>query len=651
MTEKETPADGAGPAAETPGLSRGRWLLALVIGALTLVTLRVPQEVLKGVIDDSWNAALVYAHVNHFKFGDDVVFTYGPLGYLVINHFMTDTAVPRLLLGLLMTGLTVTGLCVLAWRMKWPWRLAWAAVFLVSCGVLHWAGDDLFTELALLAWGMLCLLESGGRLKAALACLLLTALIAALIKFTLAVVACLALGTVACDLVLRNQKRLAAGVAGIFCAGWAAAWVLLGQDLARVGVFFRHWLQIAGGYNQAMSLDESNVVGGLLMIAAAVAAVVMRVATMNWPDAGRINLRKPLLVAWLSAQIFLAWKYGYVRSDQVHLALFLVMLPVMALLLEALPASAPRWQWAGRSAALACAALTMYMLSGFSHSFLAKSFEWSVSNTKDNLRAVFQADVYTQEKVRLQNIELAKLQLPEAGRIIGHETVDVFGQFAISAIFNGMNYHPRPVMQSYSAYSKPLMQLNEQFYVSTNAPEYLLFDLEAIDGRYPTVEDALALRAALGNYELVTNDNMFLVLHRARSDAAKLKLLREGDAAWGGRIELTNVAATNLWLELDAQPSLAGKAYAFLYKPPEVQMKVWWGTNAAPKDFRVPVSMLAAGFVASPVLLSTADVQKFYLGQELPRSTAISLNCDDVGAWPWQAKVHYRVYEIEKRQK
>ena len=142
-----------------------RWLLPLVIAALTLLTLRVPQEVLKGIIDDSWNAALVYAHVNGFKLGEDLVFPYGPLGYLVIDHFVPDTALPRLLMGLATTVLPVTGLCLLAWRMKWPWRVVWGFVFAIFCGVLHWAGDDLFMELSLLAWGLLCLLESGRRLK------------------------------------------------------------------------------------------------------------------------------------------------------------------------------------------------------------------------------------------------------------------------------------------------------------------------------------------------------------------------------------------------------------------------------------------------------------------------------------------------------
>jgi hypothetical protein len=627
--------------------TRNWWILPLAIAALTLLTLRQPQEVRKGVIGDSWNAALVYAHVHGLNFGDNVVFPYGPLGYLSINHFVPETAMPRLLLGLLTTTLTVAGLCLLAWRMKRLWRVAWMILFVILCGVLHRAGDDLFRELALLAWGMLCLLESGRRLKWAIGCLLVTAVLAALIKVSSAVLAFLVLGTVACDLILRKRGLLAAAMVGIFCVGWVATWVLLGQSLASVPIFFQHWLQTASAYNDAMSLDGGSVAIGLLMLAAAVAACVLRVTTMDWPDDGRLKLRKKLLLMWLAAQIFLAWKYGYVRSDRDHLEFFLMVLPMISLLLEALPASPVRWQWAGRAAALACTAGTFCVLFGMSHSFLTKTVKWSSEYVKDNLRAIFQPDAYAHEKIELQKVKVAKMQLPTASQAINHATVDVFGQDTILAIFNGWNYRPRPVIQSYAACGPQLMELDERFYLSTNAPEFVLLDLDAMDHRFPAVEDALALRAVLCNYQLVTNDNVYLVLHHVRNEPAKLKLIREGDVTWGARIELTNTTATNLWLELDAPPSLAGRARQFLYKPPEVMMSVWSGTNAKPNNFRVPVSMLKAGFVASPVLLSPADVGHLYKGKELANATGVLLDYGQTGAWPWQSQIHYRLYTTE----
>jgi len=123
--------------------------------------------------------------------------------------------------------------------------------------------------------------------------------------------------------------------------------------------------------------------------------------------------------------------------------------------------------------------------------------------------------------------------------------------------------------------------------------------------------------------------------------------MREGDVAWGARLGLENTAATNLWLELDAEPSLAGRARRFLYKPPEVMMSVWSGTNAKPNSFRVPVSMLKAGFVASPVLLSPTDVGHMCEGKELASATGVLLDCGRTGAWPWRPQIHYRLYTIE----
>ena len=111
MNENVQLAAPVGGGTAEPPRTRNWWALPLVIAALTVLTMRVPQEVVKGVIAHSWNASLVYAHVNGFRFGDDVVFPSGPLGYLAINHFVPNNAMPCLLLGLLTTTLTVTGLC------------------------------------------------------------------------------------------------------------------------------------------------------------------------------------------------------------------------------------------------------------------------------------------------------------------------------------------------------------------------------------------------------------------------------------------------------------------------------------------------------------------------------------------------------------
>jgi hypothetical protein len=224
--------------------------------------------------------------------------------------------------------------------------------------------------------------------------------------------------------------------------------------------------------------------------------------------------------------------------------------------------------------------------------------------------------------------------------------VDVFGQHLLFAIFNGLNYHPRPVFQSYAAYNRPVMEWNERFYQSSNAPEYVIFFLSAIDGRFPPLEDSLALRTLLLNYDYAGRADYSLILRRSRSAAPKTTLLAEGDVRWNEKIEVSKFGTTNLWMEMDPQPSLAGRARQFLYQPAETRLAVWSETNKVnAKRFRAPAPMLAAGFWANPLQEQVDDVEKWYQGGSLNHVLAYALESDSPSAW--QERIHYRIYEIE----
>ena len=149
--------------------------------------------------------------------------------------------------------------------------------------------------------------------------------------------------------------------------------------------------------------------------------------------------------------------------------------------------------------------------------------------------------------------------MPHLRDLIGPASVDVFGQHQVYALLNGLNYRPRPVFQSYLACNARLMRLNEQFYLSGAAPEYVMFSLGPIDRRFPPLEDALLLRDLLINYEPVGAEGEFLLLKFKSSRAPRLKLLREGAVRPGERIELRDFGGADLWLELDLEPTLLGR--------------------------------------------------------------------------------------------
>src|SRR5262245_54816882 len=170
------------------------------------------------------------------------------------------------------------------------------------------------------------------------------------------------------------------------------------------------------------------------------------------------------------------------------------------------------------------------------------------------------------------DLHRAAAQLPRLRQIIGSATVDVFGYNQCYAFFNELNYRPRPIFQSYVAYSPHLAKLNEQRYLSDARPEFVLFRLTAIDKRLPALEDALLFRALLINYDPIAAEEEFLLLQHKQTISAGLSLVGEGIAGPGETIDLRRYEGTDLWMQIEMMPSFRGRLRQFFFQVPKVQL-------------------------------------------------------------------------------
>jgi hypothetical protein len=62
--------------------------------------------------------------------------------------------------------------------------------------------------------------------------------------------------------------------------------------------------------------------------------------------------------------------------------------------------------------------------------------------------------------------------------------------------------------------------------------------------------------------------------------------------------------------------------------------------------FRAPVPMLAAGFVASPMLANAEDALNLYTGSSIARPYACSIEFGPGNQRFWQETIGYRIYRI-----
>ena len=405
---------------------------------------------------------------------------------------------------------------------------------------------------------------------------------------------------------------------------------------------------MCAGYDQTMALPPRGILlaGGIVVTLLATAcAVLCCLAGADRQDAST-RKRRWLVLAWLLSLLFLCWKHGFVRSDQHHNYLFFGFMAVFALLLRALPLANGRvrsfpYGLAGLASILAFTSLQISLQPESLH--LSRCF----SQVGPNIKSLFHPVTYREQMNQALGQARRAMELPGVRTAVGPASVDVFGNYQTFAILNGLNYRPRPVFQSYSAYNAPLALLNEDFYLSGKAPQYVLATLEPIDQRFPPLEDSLLFRDLLINYDLRGIEGGFLLLHVRAHENPRLTLLSEATVRPGQQIALNSFGETNLWLQINVEPAPIGRLRQLLYQSPKPRLRFWSAATAkSPQEFCAPASMLAAGFVASPLLVNDEDLLALYAGKPVARPSAYSVELGS-SAFAWKSEIHFRIYKIE----
>jgi len=590
-----------------------------------------------------------YAHQKGLQFGTDIAFSYGPLGFLITPYYSPSAPWLRVATDTILTFVIVTGFAFLTWRMGGRWR----ALALGFFGLLAANADprsELLIALGLLCWSLLCLLGSGLRLKLSLGIFGAIAVFSVLAKMTLLFPAAVGLGAISLCLHLQRKTRFAVALVLGSGSGLLLAWLCLGQSLPHLGPYFVHGFQLTAAYDQTMWADPFPVLKwpALLML---LLAGVLVFYCFNPAEGGTPSKWYPLVLRlWLSALVFIIWKHGFVRAGRDHVEVFFGFVPTLALVLWAWPcAQLSRERWLrGLSLATCVVALfaIQWLFAGNLGSCLARPFRLAALH----LGNFWAPRAYQRQMRELQQIETEANQLPQITSKVGRARVDMFGCNQAYAIFNHLNFHPRPVFQSYVAYSAPLMSLNEQFYFSPKAPEFVLFSLNPIDDRFPPLEDARVFRNLLINYQPVGTEGPFLLLKSRQTVAPTLTLLREGTLGPGDVIGLKEYGNVNLWLELDLRANPVGWLGRVLYRSSEVTLAAWCDTpSVRVARFRAPAPMLAGGFLASPAPLDNSDMLDLYAGKPITRPSAYSIEISPAAQHLWSDAIHFRLYRIENQ--
>jgi len=570
-------------------------------------------------LDPSWRMALGYFHEHGLQFGRDVVFNYGPLGFIMGKTY-SGLQWWSLIAGQLILAVVAATVAVFqAQRLKGRSRLMFLIFFLVF-GISY---EDALHMLIIAILGFEVLRRSGAAWRQSTGLIIAVLAVDAQIKFTNFLLATFVV-FLACSYAAIVKRRREAGYASlIYVVAFLVSWIALGQNPANLPAYFAASWHISNGWLWSMGFPTpaSPLWKGVTILLLLIGYSIFHV---------RLHVDKPRAIAntfLLGAFIYLNWKHGFVRADGHMIGFFYcALLPITAYpaLLDDPPAFRRTHYWI-----FGCATLLSFI--GL------ESALWGV--LRDAL-GHFQTKVWTNVEQVVSWKETRQryrdsLTRARAGsdlymtkEIVGKSTVDVLGFEIGVALLNRLNYQPRPVIQSYSTFNPPLDQLNYDLYASSQAPEYVLSKIQTIDRRLPTMDDARVLLMLAYRYEYLRTDKGFGLWHLKPGpfDPASVlpRHVRTDELPVNQPLTVGEIAGEPLWVKVDLQPSLLGKIRSFLYKPPQVTLHIET-VKGDKQDYLMPLPQGRTGFVINPLIEDVVDYMHFCNSEPVKKLSSITI--------------------------
>jgi hypothetical protein len=466
-------------------------------------------------LDGSWITAINVAAMDGWRFGEDVLFTYGPWGF-VERPLIVDA--PQYTLGLLFVVAATAAMYVAGYAcLRRTWRPAVAAPVafaLTLCtplsdpGLRFLCASLVFAALAIERQAAPATRPAGWRDAWPTAALAGFAGLMTQVKFSEGVAILALAGIVA--ITVRSWRALAwqagAGV-GAFVVVLLLGWLAAGQPLGNLGPWLRDSWRVASGYQEAMTREQpDNVLGYVLAAVLALVAIVVGVRAAR--HRGVAAAGSMLLVVVL---LEFGFKHGFTRHDVGHEATFFV---ITGFLLLALASHARR-----PVAVLLTGALAFTLVPRDIQQFdpFAARDRWRTS-VEALLNDQYRADLLASAKRGTR----AQYQVPDSmvAATVGHP-VSVDPWEATLPWTYSMDWHPVPVFQAYSAYTPELDELNADAIVAAPADQIVLReDREAFDGRNARWETPRYLLALACNYTPGASAGRWSTLHHGTDRCA-----------------------------------------------------------------------------------------------------------------------------------
>jgi hypothetical protein len=583
---------------------------------------------------------IVHAATSGWQWGRDIVFTYGPLGYLRYPVFDEALLVPLVLWNGFLVATVMVGIVGLLRPLSTAWAVALYAVIVFAASML--SGKGIYMMFPLFA-ALFYFREPERPQFGPIILLILAAGV-----FANAYVSSLVFGFSTCALMdtSRMLRRHVPLFVPVYAGAFLGAFLLAGQSLATFPVFLRSITEIAAGYADAMSTYGSRTeIGAFLGVSVAVLSIVIWCEWTRLTDAGQRS-DAWLLILILGAFWYVTWKSGFVRHD-LHSVIAWACLAI-----GVAGYAAARWtrlrsrsaRWALLASTLVSSGAGAFVAGGsIGLSTIGDQAKTAIINvpigTLRNGLGVL-ADPHAWIRSLQNSRESARAAMRAAlPRPTSVGTVDLLGTEQAAVLAYGFDYRPQPVFQSYAAYTPWLIESNRAHLRSDHASETIFFGRETIDNRYPLLDNGKAIVELFARYKPddVVGDYVRMRRRSAVLDAVVTEVAVI-DAGFGVWVPVPESPGA-VMLEATIRPSISGWLARLALRLPRVEIRVRLA-DGTEKAHRLVPAMAGEGFLLSPYVESAAVLASLGAGRlaDLAKKRVVAVKVDTERS---SARVYY----------
>lgn len=449
----------------------------------------------------SWGAGMHMALHYGVTFGNHLIFTYGPLGFLSApTLWYSDTGTIAVLYTVLLRFALALTMFFAARRSYGTLGGAIVAVivvdasyyslvtvsFLVFCVWMIDRDCSSRQRLALLAAGgvlsgveLLNKISTGAELVALAAVLALTAR-------------------------GRRRDQVIVTVAGII-VGLLVAWTASGQDLGALPAYVRNSEQIISGYSAAMGYEEAGL--GWQYLAALLAFLFGLAGALQMTSSGSKQRRWGIVALWVVFCVF-EYKQGFVRHEGEH----------ANILFDAFVGGflALRWQGRGQLVGVSLTAILFIFAVAAQYPGFFSAMDPAKNAFSAARQLVQVADSSKSASLTANGRQSIKLQYPidqQTLQLLRGHTVHLSPyQTAIVWAYQ-LKWDPLPAFQSYVAYTSALDRIDAEALSSARAPQRILRNRNHdFDGRVQSFDEGMTSRTMLCRYQELRTTESWQVL-------------------------------------------------------------------------------------------------------------------------------------------